>query len=290
MTPSARYFFLIFFLAASISACAFKKKDSLKAELEASEAATDEAIETFVDISKPALVPSGSEPGKEQIASSTEATAGQIQVAPNHIESLKKRMEEMDKKVETLYTFHLEKEQEFKTLKIQQQQAAQKANRLEEQFLLLPRQIEELDEKYSRRINYQLSEEALEENMIYEKAQRLYRSGNYVDAVIVFKKHVSSFPQSTLADNAQYWIGEGYYSQGDYSRALEEFEKVNIFPDNSKAPDALLRKGYCYFQLRDYTKAREIFSQIIDTYSDNQAEYAIVDSAKRKLSEIKGKK
>jgi tol-pal system protein YbgF len=289
MTPSARYSFLIFLLATSISACALQKKDSLKAEFEASEVDIDEAAETFVDATKPVLASLDDEPEKEQIAHPEEATAGQLQVAPEHIESLKKKIEELDKKIETLYISHLEREQAFKALKDQQQQAAQQATRLEEQLLLLPRQIEELDEKYSKRINYQLSKDSLEENMIYEKAQKLYRSGNYVDAVIMFKKHVSSFPQSTMADNSQYWIGEGYYSQGEYSRALEEFEKVTLFPDNSKAPDALLRKGYCYLQLKNYTKAREIFSQVIDTYSDKQAEYAVVDSAKRKLNDIKGK-
>jgi tol-pal system protein YbgF len=288
---SSRYFLLVFFLAATISAaCALQKKDPVKAGLEKPEVKADEALETFVDIRKPSLVPTGSGPGKEWMAPPQKTATIRTLVAPVRIESLKEKIEEINGKIERLNTFHLEEEQAFNTLKVQQQQAAQQDNQLEEQLLLLSRRIEELDEKYSRRINYQLSQDALKESMIYEKAQRLYRSGNFVDAVIMFKKHVSSFPQSTLADNAQYWIGEGYYSQGDYNRALEEFEKVNLFPDKSKVPDALLRKGYCYLQLKNYTQAREIFSQVINTYPDNQAEYAVVDSARRKLSEIKGKK
>lgn len=289
MTPFTRYLFLTFFLAASISACALPKKGSLKAESEPSAAASDEAIETFVDVAKPPLTPSASKPAEEKLARPEEAVAEQIQVALEQIESLKKKVEELDKKVETLSASQQEKDQAFNTFETQQQQIAQKTNQLEEQVLLLPRQIEELEEKYSKQVNYKLSKEALEENMIYEKAQKLYRAGNYVDAVIMFKKHVSSFPQSTLADNAQYWIGEGYYSQGDYNRALEEFEKVSTFPDKSKVPDALLREGYCYQQLGNYPKAREIFSQVIDTYANDQAEYAVVDSARRKLREIKGK-
>lgn len=287
---SSRYFLPVFFLAATFSTCALQKKDPVKAEFKKPEAKADEALETFVDVSKPSLVPSRSGSGKERMAPPQKKATLQTQVVPERIKSLKEKIEETNEKIERLNTFHMEEEQALNTLKAQQQQAAQQDEQLEEQLLLLSRRIEELDEKYSRRINYQLSQDAIRESMIYEKAQKLYRSGKFVDAVIMFKKHVSSFPQSTLADNAQYWIGEGYYSQRDYNRALEEFEKVNLFPDKSKVPDAILRKGYCHLQLRNYTQARKIFSQVINTYSDNQAEYAIVDSARRKLSEIKGKK
>jgi tol-pal system protein YbgF len=273
----------LFVLLIFFSACTYLKKHSKKVESE-----VVENEETFVDESKPYLSPSGYKPAEKQIAFSKDSGIETEQV--DYENSLKRKIEELGKKIEELNNLYQESEQALNIMKTGQQQYKQKAERLEEKLLLFTRRTRELDEKFSEHINLRLSKEALEENMIYEKAQRLYLSGNYVDAVIMFKKYVSSFPHSTMADNAQYWLGEGYYSQGDYRRALEEFGKVADFPDKSKEPDAHLRKGYCYLRLKKYAEAREIFTHIIDKYSASQTEYAIVDSAERKLKEIRGKK
>jgi tol-pal system protein YbgF len=278
-----KLFLLVFFLTFIVCACAHSRKS--KANSKSSEAATEEYKETFVENVKPSLNPPGYDPDEPK-----EPAVKMAKISQEYIDSLEKKLEETDKKIEDIGSAGVENKQSLETLKNERLQEKQKTDALEEKLLLLTRQIQELDEKYGKRLNYRLSKEALEENMIYEGALKLYISGNYVDAVIMFKKYLSSFPQSTLADNAQYWIGEGYYSQGDYSRAAEELGKVADFPDDSKVSNALLKKGYCYLRLKKYGDARKIFSQIIDKYSSSRSEYAIVDSAKRKLGEIKGKK
>lgn len=290
MAPPNRRLFLVFLIIFSISACAYFKRGPQKAVPENSESITGEALEAFVDESKPTLLPPGYKADGEQALLSAKSGIEPTPASRGHLKSLKKQVELMDQKLEALYNFHQEDQRVLEELKNQLLQSKQKINQLQEKLFLFPRQLQEMEEKYTRRINLQLSSDTFEENMIYEKAQKLYHSGNYVDAVIMFKKYISSFPLSTMADNAQYWIGEGYYSQRDYGRAIEEYDKVDIYPDNSKVPDALLRKGFCYLKLRNHAEARKIFSQIIDKYSSNQPEYAIVDSARRKLVEIRGKK
>ncbi len=285
-----RQLFPVFILILSISACAYLRKGPQKAEPETSETVTEEAKESFVDENKPSLSPSGHQSDERQVLFSKKSGIESKQASQDHIKSLEEQVALMDQKMEALYNFHQEDQQALKELENQLLQSKQQVKQLQENLVLFPRQLQELEEKYTRRINLQLSSDTFEENMIYEKAQKLYHSGNYVDAVIMFKKYISSFPLSTMADNAQYWVGEGYFSQKDYGRAIEEYDKVGIFPDNSKMPDALLRKGFCYLKLKKYAEAREIFSQIIEKYSGNQPEYAIVDSAKRKLVEIGRKK
>jgi tol-pal system protein YbgF len=290
MAPPYRRLFPVFLLIFSISACAYLRRGPQKAKPETSETVTEEAKESFVDENKPSLSPPGYE-SDEKLALFLKKTDIESKPASqDHIKSLKEQVGLMDQKLEALYNFHQEDQQALKELENQLLQSKQQLKQLQEKLFLFPRQLQEMEEKYTRRINLQLSSDTLQENMVYEKAQKLYNSGNYVDAVIMFKKYISSFPLSTMADNAQYWIGEGYYSQRDYDRAIEEYDKVSIFPDNSKVPDALLRKGFCYLKLNKHAEARKIFSQIIDKYSGNQPEYAIVDSAKRKLVEIRGKK
>jgi tetratricopeptide (TPR) repeat protein len=72
-------------------------------------------------------------------------------------------------------------------------------------------------------------------------------------------------PDSEYAGNAQYWIGECYYTQRDYARALEAFNKViERYPKGQKVPDALLKVGFsltalttCARALRDGRKSED---------------------------------
>ena len=51
---------------------------------------------------------------------------------------------------------------------------------------------------------------------------------------------MADYPDHKLAGNAQYWIGECYYSQKRFAEAAEEFAKVEkLFPASPKVPAAL---------------------------------------------------
>ena len=48
--------------------------------------------------------------------------------------------------------------------------------------------------------------------------------------------------QATFLDNAQYWLGEAYYVNHDYTNALAAFQRVvDKYPQSRKVPDALLK-------------------------------------------------
>jgi len=85
---------------------------------------------------------------------------------------------------------------------------------------------------------------------LYQRAYDDYLRGNYDLAVEEFDDYLSSFPNTDLADNATYWIGECYYRQGKYRQAIDQFDKVlRRYPRSDKVPGALLKKGYAYLEL-----------------------------------------
>jgi len=43
-----------------------------------------------------------------------------------------------------------------------------------------------------------------------------------------FVEFIKRFPKHDLADNAQYWIGEGYYAQKKYEPALTAYQHSDI--------------------------------------------------------------
>ena len=62
-------------------------------------------------------------------------------------------------------------------------------------------------------------------NPNYRRALELYKQGQLDQAIEQFRLFLRSGGKSDLADNAQYWIGEAYYSRGDYNRAIIELNR-----------------------------------------------------------------
>lgn len=70
----------------------------------------------------------------------------------------------------------------------------------------------------------------------YEAAFGLMKEGKYDRAINAFRAFVEKYPDSTYADNAQYWIGEAWSARGDDVRARTAFEAVvKRFPDGDAA-------------------------------------------------------
>ena len=84
----------------------------------------------------------------------------------------------------------------------------------------------------------------------YQAAYRDYQRGNYDLAIEGFREFVTGNPNSDLADNAAYWIGESLYSQKKYREAIAQFDSVvTKYPKSDKVAGALLKKGYAYIAL-----------------------------------------
>jgi len=106
----------------------------------------------------------------------------------------------------------------------------------------------------------------------YMKAFGLFSSNNYDGAVAAFEAFIKAHPASEYAGNAQYWIGECYYTQRDYKRSLEAFNKViENYPHGKKVPDALLKVAYSLISLDDHQKARTVLEMLVEKYPKSPA-------------------
>lgn len=102
----------------------------------------------------------------------------------------------------------------------------------------------------------------------YQQGYQLAMERQFKDAIRVFETLLASNPRHSLADNAQYWIGECYYALGDYRAAILAFEKVFTFKNSNKNDYAQYKLGLCYFMLNDRNRAREEFQSLIDNYKN----------------------
>jgi tol-pal system protein YbgF len=104
---------------------------------------------------------------------------------------------------------------------------------------------------------------------VYQTAFDQLKDGKYAEAANGFSKFLSTYPQSTLVDNAQYWLGEAHYVLKDYPQALRDFQTVlQKYPDSRKTPDALLKIGYCQYELKNWRESRDALNKLVQQYPE----------------------
>ena len=106
---------------------------------------------------------------------------------------------------------------------------------------------------------------------MYQAAYRDYQKGNFDLAIAGFADFVKRNPNSDLADNAAYWIGESLFSQKKYREAIEQFDSVvTRYPRSDKVPGALLKKGYAYINLGEKAQGVVQLQYVVHEHPNTQ--------------------
>jgi tol-pal system protein YbgF len=85
---------------------------------------------------------------------------------------------------------------------------------------------------------------------LYQNALRDLNSGHYDLAQQEFSDYIHNFPANDLASNAQFYLGEVAYAQGDYKSAIAGYDTVLAkYPGSLKLGASLLKKGMAEIQL-----------------------------------------
>lgn len=118
----------------------------------------------------------------------------------------------------------------------------------------------------------------------YEQAKKMFDDGNMEAARIQFENFINTFPGSSYAGNARFWIADSYYVEKWYEKAILEYQTVlEQYPDSNKAAAARLKQGYAFAELGETANARLILNELIARYPDSRE----ADFAKNKLETLK---
>ncbi|MBL4764219.1 MAG: tol-pal system protein YbgF [Colwellia sp.] len=108
----------------------------------------------------------------------------------------------------------------------------------------------------------------LTENEAYDKALNLVlKDKRYEQAIPEFRHFNKTYPHSTYAPNAHYWLGQLLFNKGNLNEAEQEFAiVVQQFKDSSKRPDALLKLAMVAQQQKNTVKAVKLYRQLLSEY------------------------
>ena len=121
------------------------------------------------------------------------------------------------------------------------------------------------------------------ESQEYEAALNQFKAGKYKDAAALFGAFVQKAPDSSLAPNAQYWLGNAWYAQRDCKRAIEAQSIVTTrYAESAKAPDAWLAIATCQQEMGNPTGAKRSLETVLSKYPTSPAAETAQQRLKKK--------
>jgi tol-pal system protein YbgF len=118
------------------------------------------------------------------------------------------------------------------------------------------------------------------ESQTYEAALNQFKAAKYKEAAAGFTAFVHKYPDSNLAPNAQYWLGNAWYAQRNCNKAIEAQSVVTTkYADSPKAPDAWLAIAACQQDLGNAAGAKRSLETVIAKYPTSPA----AESAQQRL-------
>ena len=140
---------------------------------------------------------------------------------------------------------------------------------IENQIASIENSIKEID-IINKKLKSQVSDKkenlTIDYNYEYKVAHQMYMRANYEASLSKFKFLLDNDIEQSLADNCQFWIGQIFFSKNDYSRALDEFNKVLEYKNSNKQSEAIYKMGLCHLANSDNSDAKKMFQKIITDY------------------------
>jgi tol-pal system protein YbgF len=150
------------------------------------------------------------------VGGKTEQLSGQIQALNDTLDEIKVRLAKVTKQLEDMQSSQQS---------IQAQQAQQQAAQ-------------------------QAAAQAPPPDVLYNNGVRDYNGGKADLASQEFTDYIKFYPNTDLAGNCYFYLGEIQFKAGNYQQAMQSYDQVlQNFPSGNKAAAAQLKKGFALIEL-----------------------------------------
>lgn len=102
---------------------------------------------------------------------------------------------------------------------------------------------------------------------LFDQASQDLTQGRYDLALTAFREYVQRAPGSSLADNAQYGVGECYFAQSKFDSAAAEYARVPArYPDGDRVPAALYKLALSQEKLGRAADSRKTLEDLVQRF------------------------
>ncbi|MBI2336082.1 MAG: outer membrane protein assembly factor BamD [Deltaproteobacteria bacterium] len=101
----------------------------------------------------------------------------------------------------------------------------------------------------------------------YNQLLALFGQANYREAISGLMGFAQKYPNTAYAQEAQYWIAEGYFSLNDFVKAISEYQKfAEANPTHAKTKTAIYRQGVAFLNIKSYPEAKLFFQKVMSSF------------------------
>ena len=109
------------------------------------------------------------------------------------------------------------------------------------------------------------------DDRLFHAAHNDYLKGQYSLAIMGFEEYLRLNPESFRAAEAQYWLAESCFSQGNFKSAVEEFDKlIKAYPKSRWLSPALYKKALSLAREERPAEALVITEEIIARFPEGK--------------------
>lgn len=118
------------------------------------------------------------------------------------------------------------------------------------------------------------------ESRDYEAALNNFKANKFKEASWGFSSFVQKYPDSSLAPNAQFWLGNAFIAQRNCAKAIDAHSVVTTkYADSAKAPDSWLAMATCQQEMGNPAAAKRSLETLVAKYPNAPA----ADTARERL-------
>ena len=105
---------------------------------------------------------------------------------------------------------------------------------------------------------------------LFSTALADFSAGQWTLCIDGFNTYLKSFARTDNADDAQWYVGDCYYSDGKFTEAIDAYNRVITgYPKGDRVPDAYYKMGLALAATKQPDRAREAYETLIKLYPDN---------------------
>jgi tetratricopeptide (TPR) repeat protein len=128
--------------------------------------------------------------------------------------------------------------------------------------------------------------ESFDAEELFEQAGAALSQSRHDDAVKLYEKLLSRFPDSPYARPSMYNRGLALRDKKDWPAAVEAFKAmIEKYPTHADSKDALFQLGACYAELNNWPASGEVFVRLLDR-SDLTADDRVEAMARRGFAQF----
>lgn len=105
---------------------------------------------------------------------------------------------------------------------------------------------------------------------LFSTALADFTAGQWTLCIDGFNTYLKSFARTDNADDAQWYIGDCYYSDGKFTEAIDAYNRVITgYPKGDRVPDAYYKMGLALAATKQPDRAREAYETLIKLHPDS---------------------